>query len=399
LIFLRKGTDHLYFQSLDSRVRAKRFAVYRDGDDLTIELIHEEAAHEMSPSLETPPWRIGRTTNPESIVEEHARHAESAFGLRRWEERDDVPDWAREVALVLTLHGMHWTGYVFNTYSQMLEALEWTCERIDGRRVLAFLPGWEGRYYWQYGDYRPEPRLGGPEGFAALSNAARRLGVTLMPMFGANCANTGLPGHDTWGAPAVIRSPAGMEFQGNRPDWDASRSNDPGWQAWLNPGNPLWRAHLVDQVSSLLSAYGLRAVFFDTHHVWDNDPSYPVYAGLVALRDELRERFNDLLVVGEGWYDALGAVTPVSHAGTPRQWEWFFGRYNRCFGHLMFGDPSRGSTGVHEAGHTGFIQVPDAPHWWPTFPIVDGTLERAPDRAEAVIAQARDYARKYLGAS
>ena len=105
--------------------------------------------------------------------------------------------------------------------------------------MLAFLPGWEGRYYWQYGDYRPEPRLGGVTGFRALAEGARRLGVTLMPMFGANCANTGLPGFEQWGsAVAAALGGRALVFQGNRPDWDASRAHDPGWQAWLNPGAP-----------------------------------------------------------------------------------------------------------------------------------------------------------------
>ena len=89
-----------------------------------------------------------------------------------------------------------------------------------------------------------------------------------------------------------------------------------------------------------------------------------------ALRDGLKARFPDLLVAGEGWYDALGAVTPVSQVGTPAQWPQVFARYNRTFGHLMWGDPSRASSGVHEAGSTGFGLVPNERHWWPTVTIV-----------------------------
>jgi hypothetical protein len=300
---------------------------------------------------------------PEQVVQEHIAHMEEHFGLRTWEERADVPEWARAISLVVALHGMHWTGRVFNTYAQMLEALQWVCERMEGRRVLAFLPGWEGRYYWQYGDYRPDARLGGARGFRDLCDAARRLGVTLMPMFGANCANTGTPGFERWGAPSVLKSPTGMVFQ----------------------------------VSGLLRDFDLRAVFFDTHHVWENDPDYPLYEGLVAIRDELRSRFPDLLIAGEGWYDALGAITPVSQVGTPGRWPEIFARHNRTFAHLRSGDPARGSTGVHEAGYTPFTLVPDAAHWWPTLTIADDSLERGSEGAEQVIAQAREYERKYLG--
>ena len=137
LVFLQKGSEYVYFRSLDDRVRAKRFAFYAQDGEAVAELIHEEAAHEMSGRIETPPWRIGRTRDPEAVVREHTAHIERAYGLRPWEEREDVPTWAREVSLVVTLHWMHWTGSTFNTYAQMLEALQRVCERIAGKRVLA----------------------------------------------------------------------------------------------------------------------------------------------------------------------------------------------------------------------------------------------------------------------
>ncbi len=397
LVFLDLGDgDHLYFESLDDRVRAKRFAVMRRDDGIAVELIHEDAAHEMSGDTSTPPWRIGRTRDPESVIRRHDEHVARAFGMAPWETRADVPAWAREVSLVVALHGMHWSGYTFNTYDDMAAALDFIAARIDGRRVLAFLPGWEGRYYWQYGDYRPEPALGGTEGFGRLAAKARQLGVRLMPMFGVNCVNTNIDGYAEWGAPAEVRSPSGLVFQGNRPDWDVSRAHDPGWQAWLNPGAPSWRSRLVEQVSALVETYDLPAVFFDTQHVWINDPRHDLYAGLVALRDELRSRFPDLLVTGEGWYDALGAITPISHSGLPAAWPEMFGKYNRGFLHLSSGDPSRGSTGVHELGHNPFQLSPDVQHVLPTLTVVDGTIANAPEAVEQVIAQANAYARRWL---
>ncbi len=399
LVFLAlPDGEHLYFESLDDRVRAKRFAVMQRDDGVAVELIHEEAAYEMASSIAVPAWRIGRTRDPTAVVRHHDARVAAAFGIEPWETRADVPAWARGVSLVVALHGMHWSGYAFNTYDDMAEALRFLAARMDGRRVLAFLPGWEGRYYWQYGDYRPEPMLGGAEGFARLAAVARGLGVHLMPMFGVNCANTGLPGYDTWGRPAEMRSPSGLAFQGNRPDWDVSRGRDPGWQAWLHPGAPSWRARLVEQVSALVAAHEIPAVFFDTTHVWQNDPQYDVYAGLVALRDELKARFPALLIAGEGWYDALGAVTPMTHQfeGLPAQWPEAYARSNRYWLHLSAGDPSRNSSGVHEAGEVPFRLAPDEPHVIPTLTVVDGTIARAPEAVERIIAQARAYAARWL---
>jgi hypothetical protein len=151
---------------------------------------------------------------------------------------------------------------------------------------------------------------------------------------------------------------------------------------------------LLEQVSALTQAYALPAAFFDTTHVWVNDPQHDVYGGLVALRDELKARFPDMLVAGEGWYDALGAVTPLSHspAHLPQAWQALFSRHNRCFLHLATGDPARGSTGVHEAGQAPFELAPDDAHMVPTLTVVDGTIERAGEQIDAVIAQAQRYA-------
>lgn len=401
LIFLNRadGDGWLAFRSLDDQVRCKRFAVYRHDGGVTVELIHEEAAARMGPRTTVPAWRIERTTDPAAVVRAHTAHTALAYGLVPWHERVDVPAWTREIALVAAIHGMHWSGYIFNTYAQMLTHLTWITRWIEGCRVLAYLPGWEGRYYWQYGDYRPEPRLGGADGLRRLVVGAHERGVHLMPMFGTNSANTGLPNFEQWGVPTRLRSAGGHVDQGNKPDWDVARAHDPGWQAILNPGAPTWRNRLVAQVGHLVETYGLHedAVFFDTSHWWQNDPTHPVYPGLVQLRDDLRHRFPGLLVAGEGWYDALGAVTPVSHSHVPLRWaEESFAPHNRTFDHLRTGDPSRGSTGVHERGTEPFHLQPLASHHWPTLTIVDETLERAPDRAEQVIAQAREYAERFL---
>jgi hypothetical protein len=64
--------------------------------------------------------------------------------------------------------------------------------------------------------------------------------------------------------------------------------------------------------------------------------------------------------------------------------------------HLSSGDPGRGSSGVHEIGFREFRLTPDASYWWPTLTVVDGTVERGPDRVEEVIAQAKRYAETYL---
>jgi hypothetical protein len=356
----------------------------------TLECIHEEDARQFDTHLSVPAWIIDRDIDLPAFRGEYLAFAERELGLVPWEQRSDFPTWTRDIQLILTLHGMHWSGYSFNTYAQMIDVLRFVCQRIEGRHVLAYLPGWEGRYYWQYGDYRPDPLLGGEEGFAQLCSEARSLGVHVMPMFGANCANAWFPNFHTFGPSSYMKSATRNVFLGNQPDWDISRAHDTGWQAWLNPGAPAWQNELTRQILGLVDRYQFDAVFLDTVEVWTNDPDFNLLEGYRQLVARLGDGRPDLLVAGEDWWDGLLAIFPIfQQSGHWKQVPSWVGRYVRLMGHICDSDPSRGSTGVFESGYSDYQRLPDDPMYIPTLAFVDGTLDRARAEVEAVIKLAR----------
>ncbi len=375
----------------DKEHRAKRFAVYQErfGERGVVECIHEADARHFDTHIDVPDWVFGRDVDVNAFRDAQLAFNERMAGLQTWEARQDVPAWTRDIRLVVTLHGMHWSGYAFNTYAQMIDILRYVTERIDGRQVLAYLPGWEGRYYWQYGEYRPEPRLGGAEGFAALCTEAKARGVHLMPMFGANCVNSWMPNYHQYGPSSHMKSATRNVFHGNQPDWDTSRAHDTGWQAWLNPGAPAWQRELARQIDQLLDEYDLEAVFLDTVEVWVNDPDFNMLEGYRELVARLRAQRPNLLVTAEDWYDGLLPLFPIFQRTTKwRQVPEWVGRYNRMMGHICDSEPSRGSTGVFESGYAPYERMPDLPFYLPSIPFVDGTLAGARDEIDAVIALA-----------
>lgn len=390
-------------RSLDTRVRAKMFAFVREEGRLSVELIHEELATEATGALVVPPWEVGPCDTREGALTEQAAHVARAYDLVPWVERRDIPGWARDIALVASIHCQHYTGYIFNDYARVLDTIRWLTDRIEPRRVLVYLPGWEGRYYWQYGAYRPDPRMGGNEGFARLVSAARALGVHVMPMFGINIVNRDTENYEQWGAPAAFTS-AGGNPAGGSVDWDGSRHYDHGWGSLLNPGGRTWQARLVGQIRGLIERYGFDAVFLDISAAWWNDPKYNVYDGTVGLIARIREGHPEILVAGEGWYDAVGSVTPLMQSGhTDGVLHWhdapyapFFDTYHRGFAHLCLGDPGRGSTGAHELGYNPLTRAPLRQGIIPTVTIVDDTLARAPDDVAAIVEDAKMYAAAYL---
>ncbi|GAA4837412.1 alpha-amylase family protein [Saccharopolyspora rosea] len=363
-----------------------------------VELVHVPCATARSTTYRMPPvrLRLGATERTaDADLDDHLSFVEGAHGLVPWSERPDVPAWLRDIALVVTLHGQHWTGYVFNTFAQMAEALRFVSRHIDPRAVLAYVPGWEGRYYYRYPQYRPGPDLGGADGFAALASTAHRLGVRLMPMFGGHGVN--VVQYPSWER-SVLRNDTDRYAELlNRPDWDGDRVGE-GDQVFLNPGEPTFREHLVESISAAVRDFGVDAAFLDTLGYWFNDPRHEVVDGYRRLAAELQRRHPGLVLATEGWWDALSAVFPLSQ-------QWFgadrdlrkprvLTRYARTTGHLAEGTPGPGSTGVHEKG---FVHRPadvEREGHIPVVGIADDTLPCHADEVAAICAWAQDHAPK-----
>lgn len=377
----RDGGAGLTFSVRDPELRAKRFYAGVPpwaGGAQVVEIVCEEDASRWGSNYLSPEIRVRSCADADAVKAdaiEHLDWIEQAHGLVRWDDRADVPSWFRDVRVVANLHGRHWTGYVFNTYDSMGDALELICERIPGEQVLAYLPGWEGRYYQAYPWYRPDPLLGGTEGFQAFVDRAHALGAHVMPMFGMHGVNASaypdwevaVARHPTWPTPAYI----------NHPDWDGDRAGE-DFQVFCSPGEEEFRAHLLDEIDCVVADFGVDGVFLDTSGCWWNDPLHPLFDGYIDLVGVLRELHPDLLIAGEGWCDALLRLFPVNQS-------WFgvdpayrvpevLTRYARCVGHLSSGAAGTGSSGVHEAGFLLPAPTATTPGHLPVVSVVDDTL-------------------------
>ncbi|MFR9729008.1 hypothetical protein ACL03H_07230 [Saccharopolyspora sp. MS10] len=380
----------------DPLVRRQILHVHRPryASGRVVELVHVAAASARRGEHRVPPVLLHRgVTDHAADLDEHLAAVERTHRLEPWERRSDVPGWLRDVALVVTLHGQHWTGHVFNTFDAMAEALRFVTRHVEPHRVLAYLPGWEGRYYHDYPRYRPGADLGGERGFGELAASARSLGVRLMPMFGGHGAN--VTRYPDWRSSVLLNDTGRYAELLNRPDWDSDRTGE-GDQVFLNPGEPRFRAHLVESVSAIVREFGVDAAFFDTAGYWFDDPRYEVLDGLRLLAAELRLRHPDLLLAAEGWWDALTAIFPLSQ-------QWFgvdrdlrlpqvLTRYARTTGHLAEGTPGAGSTGVHEKGFVP--RPPDVvrPGHVPVVGIVGDTLAQHSAEVADIARWAQEHA-------
>ena len=377
--------DFRYLTTLDTLVRPKRYYFQAGERAFRIEAVYEHDAWRNDRRLEVPGWRLGRAPSVDEAVAAHMQHVEQAFALQPWESRADVPAWMRTIALVTTLHGMHYTGFIFNDYARQLEILRWIATQIPAERVLVFLSAWDGRYYWDYPNYTVPSRMGGETAFRRLIAEAQRLGFKMMPMFGANAANRRQP---VW--PAIAGGATykidGDLYNVNWVDWNNDRHQD-GWLTYMNLGADAWRNQLEGRIAEIIERFGIDAYFLDIVGGHVNSTTGDMHAGTKRLVDNLRSKYPRVACVGEMPYDALHGFIPMYQAGAGQRWR----KYSRFFQHLSAPAAGRGSSGVHEWGfsHIDRDTLGLSPAAIPTLQVVDDTFTRYREVVATIIARAK----------
>ena len=389
VVVQKNDQEFVSLSSLDDRVRTKRFYFQPGEQGYRVELVHEVEGWLDLKKVQVPTWRVGHAASLDAAVAPHYGHLERAYHFPRWEARSDVPDWLRRIQLVVTLHGMHFTGYIFNDYARMLEILRWIATQIPATQVLAFISAWDGRYYWDYPTYQAAPRMGGEAGFTRLVQEGQRLGFKMMPMFGANASNRKLPNFAQFADGATERID-GDPFNLNWVDWDNDRHQE-GFGVYMNLGVASWRRWLTARIADTVDRYGVDAYFLDIIGGWVNNTKADMHEGARALISDLRTRYPRVLCCGEFLYDALLEFIPLYHASYSQH----YGPYARFFSHLSHPAPGRGSSGVHESGFGSWDQktlsLSKRDGLIPTLNIVDDTFTRYRDQMAAVIAQAKAW--------
>jgi hypothetical protein len=373
--------------ALQSEVRPARFFFWPGAEGYKVELISEMAAWDRRGDVRTPTWRIGSAADFDTAVQPHFAHLDQAYRLPAFQSRPDAPHWMKHTGLVLSLHGQHWSGHIFNDYARQLEILRWASTKMDPRNVMVFLAGWDARYYWDYPRFDVDPRMGGEAAFKRIISEGQKLGYRFLLMFGSNVANPAAPGFAKI-ANAQVRNVYGEFVPGNYVDWDGDRKGDSS-MVLMNLAVASWRDHLRGRIAAMIDKYRVDAYFLDICGFWENNPDGDMFVGTQKLVKSLATRYPGIPAVAEMQYDAQMGIIPMSHA--PRYPLYPQGNYDHVasFSHLSHPAPGRGSTGVHEAGFRQYRPVTLTQREIPTISFVDDTFDKWRDLVEADIEVAR----------
>lgn len=395
LVFIEDRHGEIWFAlSKDDKLQPKAFATHYDPIVQTqiLDLSHEQDKRHRSNEISLPEWHIGLCEDKDSIILERCHDLEKNFNLVPFEKRTDTPEWLKDIKLVTILHGEHWTGYVFNTFSDMEKALEWITERIDGEHVLAFLPGWDGRYYYNYPLYQPSERMGGEQGLKSLVEKAHELGIKIVPMLGANNANNEIM-KELGMEDVVLKDAWGQEKWCDWVDWDYDLFVENNCML-ANIGHPKFQKYMVDKSNHLIENYGFDGLFLDITYWYENDPNYSPYEGLVEWAKQMKKLHPEILLFGENSYDVLWSVFSIFHErGYPAGHGNSLYRYARQTHYLAYPAPGLGSGGIHEYAwnENGEAWERDIRELIPTLSVVGDTISHHAKAAEFIIEKAKSW--------
>tara|TARA_B100000886_G_scaffold244486_1_gene171809 strand:+ start:2157 stop:3857 length:1701 start_codon:yes stop_codon:yes gene_type:complete len=352
LVFLNNERDEWYVLSKDNKLRKKGFACFYDhlADEPVVVLSHDNDMRNISKKISAPKWVLGKNKSRLEIVKERCYDIEQNFKLYPFFNKPKKQtNWIKNLKLVTFFHGVHWTGHIFNTYDQIGQQLEWITNTIDGKRVLAFLPAWDGRYYVNYPEHEPDERMGGKVGLINLIKKAHNLNVKVVLMFGGpNLSNFKFLEEKNM-SDAGLKTPYGHSRLQNWLDWDTDL-NIETMGLIMNFGHPKYRDYMISKTAELFDTYNADGVFLDGTLRWENSPDYSPFEGLLKYTKEIRKRYPDKLIMGEDGYDLVYGLFDLFHtSGGQLGLEKYLLRYTRQFYYLAYPSES-GSAGVHEIG-------------------------------------------------
>ena len=399
LVFQLEDGKYLYLRCLDKTVNTKQFLIRKVGDKMRIDVTQEQEGSHLRSSFAIPEIEIGICKDKESIYQKQKEYIENVFNVVPFEQSEIAPSWLKNISLVVIMHMEAFTGHIFHTYEKAYEDVKKLTKMIPGDRILVYFPGWEGRYYYKYGNYTADDRLGGEERLKNAIKKIKQLGCKTMSMVGMNIVNKNMPQVKNLYKDAEFQSVSGAKFHNGSVDWEGAHHYDFGELVNLNIANKKWADCLFDQIKELSLKYDFDGVFLDIAACFVNDKKHALFPGVCDFCDRLRTIKKDFLVSGEGFYDGLLKAIPLFQSGHTdgemnyhdRISEELFSDYAREFGHLCLGDPSRGSSGVHELGTNTEWKVPYRKGIIPTLSLVENSIELAPEKVKEIISDANRY--------
>jgi len=123
---------------------------------------------------------MGAFENLATATADFKRWVREERGVRPFSGRADVPAWLRDIRLVVTADMMRPNRDVSHDFSDVVNLACDMLPHCDPKKVLFYLPGWQGAFDTGHPKYRPAPELGGEQGLGEMVKTLHGWGYRVM---------------------------------------------------------------------------------------------------------------------------------------------------------------------------------------------------------------------------
>jgi len=116
----------------------------------------------------------------EEAIKDYETWLERDLGIKKLQDRPDVPKWVHNVKLVFIVDMMraHWE--IAHDYEDVINLVKELKSIGCPKDTVFYIPGWNGAYDSTYPTYKPHPELGGEEKFKEMIDTIHENGFRVM---------------------------------------------------------------------------------------------------------------------------------------------------------------------------------------------------------------------------
>ncbi len=104
LVFRMENGKYLYLRCLDSTVNEKRFFVKKVNGAMRVDIVQDQSGTQISERYSVPAIECGVADTAEEIYQAHSDYIKKVFSLEEYENCRIVPEWFKDISLVVTMH-------------------------------------------------------------------------------------------------------------------------------------------------------------------------------------------------------------------------------------------------------------------------------------------------------
>ena len=307
-----KAETPLLVRSKEYPPRFKGYWLSREGDGVRLGTYLEANAFDRQLKCSTPVWYLEPVPDVQTGYNRHFEWMEEAYGTRPLEERDDAPDWVKDICMCIKITCHAKNGEVHYTFAQIEERLRQVAQYYDPHRVRVHLVGWDGPWDWTYPNYRPDPMLGGEDGFRKMMATAHELGYRVgvhMNVWGLGLKNPQFDELQHFLEHQVRDSEDRRLW--HKKDTDRDGHDEPHF-AYISPDYKPWRTYMIGRILKAVRDFGIDIVHLDQATTMVNDRRHNHWRGVCALFRELRAQLPpDVALSGEGTGEVVAHLFPM----------------------------------------------------------------------------------------